>query len=81
MVTGTQRSLWQIAKTWWNTYSTNPLKLMPENKAVSNVYGIPPNKGTDPFKPFQCLDYFCSKHNDAKIFENHLNPVILVFIR
>ena len=24
---------------------------------------------------------FCSKQKDAPIFENHLNPVILVFIR
>ena len=25
--------------------------------------------------------YFHPKHNDAKIFEDHLNPVMLVFIR
>ena len=24
--------------------------------------------------------YFCPKHKDSKIFENHLNPVMLVFI-
>ena len=24
--------------------------------------------------------YFCPKHTDTKIFENHLNPVMLVFI-
>ena len=24
--------------------------------------------------------YFCPKHKDAKIFEKHLNPIILVFI-
>ena len=29
---------------------------------------------------FQCLSYFRPKHMDAKIFENHLNPVMLVFI-
>ena len=26
------------------------------------------------------LDYFLPKLKDAKIFENHLNPVMLVFI-
>ena len=30
--------------------------------------------------PVQCWGYFCPKHKDAKIFENHLNPVMLVFI-
>ena len=32
------------------------------------------------FKLFQCWGYFRPKHKDAKIFENHLNPVKLVFI-
>ena len=27
------------------------------------------------------LSYFRPKHNHAKIFENHPNPVMLVFIR
>ena len=27
-------------------------------------------------KPFQCWDYFCPKHKNAKIFETHLNPVM-----
>ena len=27
------------------------------------------------------LRYFCLKHKDPKIFENHLNPVMLEFIR
>ena len=31
-------------------------------------------------QPFHCLGYFCPKHTDTKIFENHLNPVMLVFI-
>ena len=31
-------------------------------------------------KRFQCLGYFCPKHKN-KFFENHLNPVMLVFIR
>ena len=31
--------------------------------------------------PFQCWGYFCPKHKDAKIFEKHLNPVMLVLIR
>ena len=31
--------------------------------------------------PFQCWGYFHFKHMDEKIFVNHLNPVILVFIR
>ena len=26
------------------------------------------------------LENFCPKHKDAKIFEKHLNPVMLVFI-
>ena len=26
------------------------------------------------------LSYFCSKHNNAKIYENHLHPVVMVFI-
>ena len=30
--------------------------------------------------PFRCWGYFHPKHKDATIFENHLNPVILVFI-
>ena len=30
--------------------------------------------------PFQCRDYFRPKHKDAKIFEKHLNPVMLVLI-
>ena len=28
----------------------------------------------------QCWGYFCLKHKNAKIVENHLNPVMLVFI-
>ena len=28
---------------------------------------------------YQCWGYFCPMHKDAKIFENHLNPCILVF--
>ena len=31
------------------------------------------------FLPFQCLDCFRPKQ-DANIFENHLNPAMLVFI-
>ena len=31
--------------------------------------------------PCQCLGYFSPKHKDAKISVNHLNPVMLVFIR
>ena len=31
-------------------------------------------------KPFQCWGYFHPKYKAAKIFENHLNPVMLVFI-
>ena len=31
--------------------------------------------------PFNAIGYFLPKHKDAKIFENHLNPVMLVFIR
>ena len=31
-------------------------------------------------KPFQCWGYFLPKHMDAKIIENPLNPVMLVFI-
>ena len=30
--------------------------------------------------PFQCWGYFCPKRKEAKIFENYLNPVMLVFI-
>ena len=30
--------------------------------------------------PYQCWGYFRPKHKDANIFENHLNPVILVLI-
>ena len=30
--------------------------------------------------PFQCWGYFCPKDKDATIFENYLNPVMLVFI-
>ena len=30
--------------------------------------------------PFQCWGYFHTKHKNAKIFENHLNSVMLVFI-
>ena len=30
--------------------------------------------------PFQCWGYFRPKHKDAKIFDNHLNMVVLVFI-
>ena len=29
---------------------------------------------------FQCWGHFYLKHKDAKIFENHLNPIMLVFI-
>ena len=32
------------------------------------------------FKPFHCWGYSCPKHKDAKNFENHPNPVMLVFI-
>ena len=32
------------------------------------------------FKPFQFWGYFCPKHKYANIFENYLNPVMLVFI-
>ena len=32
------------------------------------------------YQSYQCLGYFCTKHKDAKIFDNHLNPVMLVFI-
>ena len=32
------------------------------------------------FQPFKCWDYFCPKHKDATIFENRLNPVMLVLI-
>ena len=32
-------------------------------------------------QPFQSWGYICPKDKDAKIFENHLNPVMLVFIR
>ena len=28
----------------------------------------------------ECWGYFCPKHNGAKIFGNHLNPVMLIFI-
>ena len=31
-------------------------------------------------KPFQCWGYFRPKHYDAKIFEKHVNPVMLLFI-
>ena len=31
--------------------------------------------------PFQCWDFFRPKHKDAKILENNLNHVMLVFIR
>ena len=30
--------------------------------------------------PSNASGYFCPKHKDEKIFENHLNPVMLVFI-
>ena len=30
--------------------------------------------------PFKCWGYFHPKHKNPKIFENHLNPVVLVFI-
>ena len=29
----------------------------------------------------ECHGYFHPKHKDANIFENHLNPAMLVFIR
>ena len=29
---------------------------------------------------FQCWGFFYPKYKDAKLFENHLNPVMLVFI-
>ena len=32
-------------------------------------------------KPFQCWGNFRPKHRDAKLFENHLNPVILAIVR
>ena len=32
------------------------------------------------FKPTQCWGYFPPKHKNAKIFEKHLNPVMLVLI-
>ena len=38
-------------------------------------------KRDTPLKPFQCWRYFHPKHKDTKIFENHLYPVMLVFIR
>ena len=35
----------------------------------------------NPFNTRRLLGgYFCPKYNDVKIFENHLNPVMLVFI-
>ena len=30
--------------------------------------------------PSNAEAYFFSKHNDAKIFEHHLNPIMLIFI-
>ena len=32
------------------------------------------------YYPFQCWGYFRPKHKDAKFFEKHFNPVMLVFI-
>ena len=29
---------------------------------------------------FKCWGYFFPKHKDAKIFEKHLNPIMLVFL-
>ena len=31
--------------------------------------------------PYTAGGYFRTKHKDAKMFENHLKPVVLVFIR
>ena len=30
--------------------------------------------------PFQCWGYYRPKHKDAMTFENHLNPIMMVFI-
>ena len=32
------------------------------------------------FNPFNAVVNFCPKHKDANVFENHLNPVMLLFI-
>ena len=37
--------------------------------------------GVNTHYPFQCWGYIRPKHKGAKIFEKHLNPVMLVFIR
>ena len=31
-------------------------------------------------EPFQCWGYSCPKYKDTKVFDNHQNPVMLVFI-
>ena len=46
------------------------------NTTCANAHSPGPKRGW----PFQCWAYFYPKPKDAKIFENHLNPVILVFI-
>jgi NADPH:quinone reductase-like Zn-dependent oxidoreductase len=38
MVTGTSRSIWAAAKTWWAINSYNPLSLMPENKMAGGYH-------------------------------------------
>ena len=39
-----------------------------------------PLSGTNAHSPFPMRSYFRPKHKDAKYFENHLNPIMLVFI-
>ena len=38
MVTGSNRSLMQAAKTWWATKNINPLGLMSQNKCVCGFH-------------------------------------------
>ena len=64
-----------------------------QNKNISNTESMNANLAVKSYldqlrqvpmlwkgSPFQCWDCYWPKHKDAKIFENHLNPVMLVFI-
>ena len=67
---------------WWMVVGlviifVPPLKCIPKYVLMKKIFP----KWSDFFKPFQCIGYFNPKHKDAKIFEIHLNPVMLVFIR
>ena len=49
------------------------------HKQISTPFASIANTEEDLTLPM--LSYFCPEHNDAKNFENHLNLVMLVFIR